>query len=238
MKNIALAICATFMLLLSQVGSVQSPIASDQTVKSPVEIAKLIPGQRPPVKCIEDSPERRGEEGCTILASRPLLGSVAKAVYWHIDRFDSLEAAKKAAGPDGVAAEAHGSVWLMTVEARTEEHHGGRHVTWIGPLALPAADRYSMRIASSLLRPGTTTPVHTHPGPEVFYVVAGEQCLETPEVGHHLGAGQSYVLPAGVIHRGRVIGSGVRRALALYLYDAAHPASQDLADPPPLVPCK
>lgn len=235
MKNVALAVSAIFMLL---VGCVPSQIASDQTVESPVEIAKLIPGQQPPVKCIEDSPERRGEEGCTMLASRPLFGSVAKAVYWHIDRFDSLEAAKKAAGPDGVAAEAHGSVWLMTVEARTEEHHGGRHVTWIGPLALPAANRYSMRIASSLLTPGTTLPVHTHPGPEVFYVVAGEQCVETPEAGQHLGAGQSYVLPAGVIHRGQAIGSGVRRALSLILHDAALPASHERADPPPLVPCK
>jgi hypothetical protein len=31
-------------------------------------------------------------------------------MHWHILRFDSLEAAKAAAGPDGVAAEAHGSV--------------------------------------------------------------------------------------------------------------------------------
>jgi quercetin dioxygenase-like cupin family protein len=238
MKNIALAACATFMLLLFQVGSVQSQIASDQTVKPAVEIAKVTPEQRPPVKCIEDSPERRGEEGCTMLASRSLMGSADKSVYWHIDRFDSLEAAKKAAGPDGVAAEAHGSVWLMTVEARTEEHHGGQHVTWIGPLALPAADRYSMRIASSLLKPGFTTPVHTHPGPEVLYIVAGEQCVETQEAGHLLSAGQSYAVPAGVIHRGRVNGSGVRRALALYLHDAAHPVSQDMAAPPPLVPCK
>jgi quercetin dioxygenase-like cupin family protein len=195
-------------------------------------------GQRPPVKCTEDSPERRGEEGCTILASRPLLGSLTKPVYWHIDRFGSLETAKKAAGPDGVAAEAHGSVWLMTVEAQTEEHHGGRHVAWIGPLGLPAADPYTMRVQSSLLLPGATTPVHIHSGPEVFYVVDGEQCLETQEVGHRLGAGQSLVLPAGVIHRGRVTGSGGRRALALIVHDAARPASHDLTDPPPLAPCK
>ena len=29
----------------------------------------------PGVKCTEDSPERRGEEGCTILTNRPLVGS-------------------------------------------------------------------------------------------------------------------------------------------------------------------
>ena len=193
-------------------------------------------GQRPPVKCTENSPERRGEEGCTVLANRPLLGSLPKTVHWHIDRFDSLEAAKKAAGPNGVAAEAHGSFWLMTVEAKTEDHHGGHHVTWIGPL-VPATDS-SMRVQSSLLMPGARTPPHTHPGPEVIYIVDGEQCMETPDVGHRLGRGQSYVVPGDVVHRGRPIGSKARRALALNLYDAAHPVSHDLGDAPALAACK
>ena len=210
-----------------------------RTILIVLVVCALAPvGQRPPVKCTEDSPERRGEEGCTILTSRPLVGSLAKPVYWHIDRFDSLQAAREAAGHDGVAAEAHGSVWLLTVEAQTEEHHGGRHVAWIGPLTLPDADRYTMRVQSSLLLPGAATPVHTHSGPEVFYIVDGEQCLETQEVGHRLGAGQTLVLPAGAIHRGRVTKSGGRRALSLVLHDGARPASHDLAAPPPLAACK
>lgn len=174
MKNIALAVCAAFMLLLFQAGSVQIQTAFGQTVKSPEKITKTITEERPPVKCLVDSPERRGEEGCAILANRPVLGTLTKPVYWHIDRFDSLEVAKKAAGPDGIAIEAHGSVWLMTVEARNKDHHGGRHVAWIGPLVIPAADHYSMRVQSSVLRPGTTTPVHTHSGSEVFYIVSGK----------------------------------------------------------------
>jgi quercetin dioxygenase-like cupin family protein len=193
--------------------------------------------KNPGVKCTEDSPERRGEEGCTILANRPLVGPFTKPLYWHIDRFDSLEAAKKAAGPDSVAAAAHGSYWLTSVEPQTEEHHGGRHVVAIGPLALPAAARYSMRVQSSLLMPGSTSPVHTHPGPEVVYIVDGEQCMETPEAGHRLGAGQFYIVPGDGVHRGRVIGSVPRRVLALNLYDSDHPASHDLADPPPLATC-
>jgi quercetin dioxygenase-like cupin family protein len=194
--------------------------------------------ERAPVKCTEDSPERRGQEGCTILTSRTLVGSVKKALYWHIDRFESLDAAKKAAGPNGVAVEAHGSVWLMTVEPTTKRHHGGRHVAWVGPLALPAADSYTMRVQSSLLLNGAMTPVHTHSGPEVFYIVAGEQCLETEQVARRLGAGQSYILPARVIHRGRVTASVERRAFGLVLHDAAQPASHNLDDAPPLAPCK
>jgi hypothetical protein len=36
-------------------------------------------------------------------------------------------------------------VWLMTVEGKTKDHHGGRHVALIGPLTLPAAEGYTMR---------------------------------------------------------------------------------------------
>lgn len=194
--------------------------------------------QRPSVKCMENSPERRGEEGCSILTNRPLIGSFTKTVYWHIDRFDSLEAAMKAAGPNSVATEAHGFFWLLSVETGVEDHLNGEHVARIGPVELSATNRYSMRVLSSLLKPGSTTPIHTHSGPEVFYIVDGEQCLEMSEASQHLGSGQSYVVPASSVHRGRVVGSKARRALALNLYDNASPVSHELDNATPIVPCK
>ena len=193
---------------------------------------------RPPVKCMENSPERLGEEGCTILANRAIVGPLSENVYWHIDRFDSFDAARKAVGPNDVAVEAHGSFWRLSLEAKIEDHHGGHHVTWVGPLLLPASGRHSMRVQSSLLMPGATTPAHTHPGPEVLYIVDGQQCTEMPGKAELLSAGQSYVVPAGTIHRGRVIGSKARRILALNLYDAEHPTSHDLENPPQLGTCK
>lgn len=194
--------------------------------------------ERAPVKCTEDSPERRGEEGCTILASRPFAGPLPKTVYWHIDRFDSLEHARAKAGVNGVATAAHGGFWLMTVEGKTNDHHGGGHVEWIGPLVLPSAAGYTMNVRSTLLKSGAETPVHIHSGPEVFYIVLGEQCLETQKVGHRLRAGKFLILPTDQIHRGRVQKSGMRGALILVLHDAGRPASTDLNDPPPLIPCK
>lgn len=195
---------------------------------------------RSAVKCAEDSPERRGEEGCTILARRPLSGPLPGSIYWHIDRFDSLEDAKKAAGPNGVAAEAHGSVWLMTVEGKTKDHHGGSHVALIGPLTLPAAEGYTMRVQSSLLKQGASTPIHTHSGPEVFYIVSGEQCLETQKAGHRLKSGKFFVLATDQVHRGRVQSVNMRGALALILHDSKQPASHDLvgADSPLLMACR
>ena len=195
---------------------------------------------RSAVKCMEDSPERRGEEGCTILASRPLSGALPGAVYWHIDRFRSLEDAKKAAGPNGVATEAHGSVWLLTVEGKTNNHHTGTHVALIGPLTLPAAESYMMRVQSSLLKKGASTPIHTHSGPEVFYIVSGEQCLETQKAGHLLKAGKFFVLATDQIHRGRVQSAQMRGALALVIHNGKQPASHDLkdSDSPPLMACR
>ena len=90
---------------------------------------------------------------------------------------------------------------------------------------MPAARSYSMQVMSMLFRPGTVSGVHTHPGPEALYLVAGEQCLETPEGGHGIGAGQAYVVPAGVTMRVRATGLGLRRALVLILHDAAHPSA-------------
>lgn len=194
--------------------------------------------QRPPVKCTENSPERRGEEGCTVLANRRVIGALGNSFHWHIDRFTSLEAAMKTAGPNDVAAAAHGSFWLMSLEPKSEDHHGGVHVAWIGAIPLPAADSFAMRVQSSLLLPGATTPAHTHPGPEILYVVDGEQCTETPKTGVYLRAGESYIVPDGVIHRGRVVGSKPRRILALNLYNAAHVTSHDLGNPPTLASCK
>lgn len=194
-------------------------------------------GRRTSVKCMENSPERSGEEGCSILANRRYLGSINTNLYWHIDRFDSLESAVKAADANGVATAAHGFFWLMTVETETDNHRGGLHVASIGPFTLPVADSFSMRVQSSLLMPGSTTPVHIHSGPEVIYVVDGEQCMEMPEAGLRLSAGQSYVIPSGGIHRGRVIGSMARRAFGLILHDAGHPASHDLENSTPLASC-
>jgi hypothetical protein len=79
-------------------------------------------------------------------------------------------------------------VWLMTVEGKTKDHHGGRHVAMIGPLNLPAAEGYTMRVASSLLKHGASTPVHIHSGPEAWFIVVDEQCLETEKSAHRLKA--------------------------------------------------
>jgi hypothetical protein len=101
-------------------------------------------------RCVENSPERRGEVGCGIVERKSLPDDLKDPLYWHIDRFDSSDRAKPAVGARSVAFEAAGTSWLMTIESETSDHHGGHHVAQVGPLELPQAAKYSMQVQNSL----------------------------------------------------------------------------------------
>jgi hypothetical protein len=123
--------------------------------------------------CAPDSPERRGGIGCSIIESKPLPEGLTAPVFCHIDRFDSLDAARAAVGPASIAFDAGGTSWLMTIESETSNHRGGRHVTHVGPLPLPKATKYAMVVQSATFMPGMYSLVHHHSGVEAVYVVEG-----------------------------------------------------------------
>ena len=60
--------------------------------------------------CVENSPERRGEVGCSIIENKPLPDGLKEPLFWHIDTLDSPERARAVAGPTSVAFEADGKV--------------------------------------------------------------------------------------------------------------------------------
>lgn len=190
--------------------------------------------------CAPNSPERRGEIGCSIIENRPLPEGLEEPLFWHIDRFDSLKRAQAAAGAAGVAFDAGGTSWLSTIESQTSKHHGGRHVTHIGPLRLPHASRYGMQIQSAAFKPGMYSLTHQHSGVEAIYVVAGEACYETPAQAHKLRPGQTHAMEAGTPMRAVVTGSQVRHVLAVIVYDAAQPPTTriDEGTAPKLAPCQ
>jgi quercetin dioxygenase-like cupin family protein len=63
--------------------------------------------------------------------------------------------------------------------------------------------------------------VHTHPGPEGWYVLAGAQCLETPAGAHRARAGESMTVRANTPMELNVSGKTLRRAFALVIHDSA-----------------
>jgi quercetin dioxygenase-like cupin family protein len=190
--------------------------------------------------CTENSPERRGEIGCTVIESRALPDGIKEPVFWHIDRFDSLQHARAHVSPASVAFDAAGTSWLMTIESDTANHHGGTHVTQAGPLPLPRAARYGMVVQSALFTPGMYSLAHHHSGVEAVYVVEGEACYETPGRGVRLRKGETAVLPTGTPMRAVVVGSTPRHVLAVIVHDAAQPATMRMPEgkEPKLTSCK
>jgi quercetin dioxygenase-like cupin family protein len=181
-------------------------------------------------RCTENSPERKGKDGCSIVEKKVLPEGLKGPVYWHIDRFDSAESARAAVGPTSVALVAAGNWWLLTIEPKTSDHHGGRHVTQVGPLHLPPASRYAMQVQSSLFSPGMYSLPHHHSGVEAVYVVEGEACFETPTRAAKLRKGETVALAGGTPMRAVVTGSARRHLLAVIVHDAAQLPTTAMAE--------
>lgn len=190
--------------------------------------------------CAENSPERRGELGCTIVAAKPLPAGLREPVVWHLDRFESLDRASAAAGQAGIAFAAAGTFWLSTIEPETTDHHGGTHVAQTGPLTLPRAAQYGMVIQSAVFAPGMYSLDHHHSGVEAVYVVSGEACYTTPDRAFKLKAGETLALAGGTTMRAVVTGSTPRHVLAVIVHDAAQPATMRMPEGtgPPLASCQ
>ena len=87
----------------------------------------------------------------------------------------------------GIVVEEDGRVWLSEFGPRNTAPRGGEAIAIVGPLQLPAAKSYAAVLSYAVMRPGDNSRVHTHPGPEGWSVLAGEQCLETPAGANRLG---------------------------------------------------
>ncbi|NBJ11328.1 cupin domain-containing protein [Microvirga sp. SYSU G3D207] len=147
-------------------------------------------------------------------------------LFWRIETFDSKEQAQAAAGPLGLVAEYEGKVWLFELGRAGEASKGGKRVAEIGPLPKVNASQYLLRINEAGGPPGSVTPVHTHPGSEAFYVLAGELTQRTPQGVARVSAGQTLVGHAGDVPM-EVLSSGSSelKEFALFVVDATKPFS-------------
>lgn len=159
-----------------------------------------------------------------LLAHQHLSALPGGPVFWHLDTFKSRADAQKAAGTQGTVVEAFGSIWLFTLERAGWRPRRGRHMAEIGPLPITGAKAYSAEYLRSVFKPGTTAPLHVHSGPEAFYAVSGDTCLETPDgVQIGRGAGNSLMIKGGPPMLLMAIGSVPRQGFALILHDADQP---------------
>jgi len=127
------------------------------------------------------------------VAEKKLKQLPAGPLYWRIETFRTLADARaqSAANETALAAEVSGKVWLFTLGTKGGTTPGGTKVTEIGPVPVAAAPEYLLRINHAAGPPGAKTPVHTHPGSEAFYVLAGKLGQKTPHGVAYAEASQS-----------------------------------------------
>ena len=99
-------------------------------------------------------------------------------------------------------------------------------VAKVGPLPIRVGEKYSAQYMEAVLDPGMTSSIHVHAGPEAWYTVAGETCLETSDGAVHVGraGGPPLVVPGGLSMHLTATGTEQRRALVLVLHESSKPA--------------
>ena len=174
------------------------------------------------VACVDVPPgEKRPEFGCFNVGVATGLHFSQASVYWHLRAFPSREAAEAAKSATGIVVEEDGRVWLSEFGPRNTAPRGGEAIAVVGPLQLPAAKGYAAVLSYAVMRPGDNSRVHTHAGPEGWYVLAGEQCLETSAGAHRARAGGTMTVRSNTPMELNVTGQTLRRAFALVIHDSA-----------------
>jgi hypothetical protein len=167
--------------------------------------------------------EKRPDFGCFNVGTATGLHFSEKSVYWHLRTFPNRKAAEAVKSATGIVVEEDGRVWLSEFGARGATPRGGKSIAVVGPLQLPAAKTYTAVLSYAVMRPGDKSRVHTHPGPEGWYVMAGAQCLETPTGAHRARGGGTSTVRSGIPMELNVTGRTVRRAFALVIHDSTQP---------------
>jgi len=174
------------------------------------------------VACVDVPPGvKRPEFGCFNIGTVTGLHFSQASVYWHLRAFPSRKAADAVRSATGIVVEEDGRVWLSEFGARDAAPRGGEAIAVVGPLELPAAKSYAAVLSYAVMRPGDSSRVHTHPGPEGWYVLAGEQCLETPDGANRARAGGTATVRSNIPMELNVTGTRLRRAFALVIHDSA-----------------
>jgi len=183
--------------------------------------------------------ERTGELGCWITANAALDQLPQPPIFWHLDTYPTRAEAEAARGPRGTVVESLGEVWLLTIDVAGWRPSGGTRVAEIGPLPVSPDAKYSAQYMEAVFTPGMTAPAHRHSGPEAWYTLTGETCLETPE-GKMVGraGGAHVIVPGGPPMHLTATGTETRRALVLILHDSTQPPTTPERDWTPKGLCK
>lgn len=162
------------------------------------------------------------------LAVKPFSILPEGVLYLRFENFPTTNAAQRTATAASAVVEWARKVWLITLGPKGQRSPGGTFVAEIGPVpAVPRAASYVLDVNEADfgadMKAQVARQVHTHPGPEVFYLLTGEQCLETPKGTTRARAGEGMVAPADTPMQLNIVGSARRDAFFVVVHDSTKP---------------
>jgi hypothetical protein len=159
------------------------------------------------------------------LAEKKLSQLPAGPLFWLVENFETMGQAKSAEGPTGLSVESAGKVWLFTLGGKGASN-GGAKVGEVGPIPPVVAPEYLLRVNEATGPAGSTTAIHSHPGSEAFFVLAGEQSIRSPQGIMRVQVGQSEAgQGAAVPMQVSSSGSTNLHSLVMFVVDATKPFS-------------
>jgi hypothetical protein len=162
------------------------------------------------------------------LAAKQFTNLPKGTLFLRLENYPTREAAFQAETPVSTVLDWAGKVWLLTLAPKGERSRGGVFVAEVGPVPpVPPSARYVMEVNEANLGPDsnaqTARLTHTHAGPEIFYLLTGEQCLETPNGAQRARAGEGMVAPANTPMALNIMGSSKRDAFFVVIHDSTKP---------------
>ena len=160
------------------------------------------------------------------LAERRVADLPPGDLFWRIESVDTKAQADAVASQWSLVAESAGKTWLFTLGPTGGATPGTTKIAEVGPIPRVAATHYLLRINDASGPPGSVTPIHSHPGSEAFFVLAGEQSIRGEHGTLQVQAG--HVEPGhGADMAMQVSSSGASdlHALVMFVVDADKPFS-------------
>jgi len=192
-------------------------------------IAQMSPGNPhvPGAVGCDDSPtpgKRPPNTDCAVLAHKNFDALPPGPLVWRFENFPTTEAAQRASTPASAVVEAEGKVWLLTLAAKGVRSKGATFVAETELLPpIPSGPSYEIVVSEANLGSEAKVMTHKHSGPETWFLLTGEQCLELPDGVVRARAGETMSAPAETPMKLNIIGPAKRDALFLIVHDSSKP---------------
>jgi hypothetical protein len=146
-------------------------------------------------------------------------------LVWRFENFSTTEAASRVSTPASAVVEAGGKVWLISLAAKGGHTKGATFVAETELLpTIPPAPSYEIVVSESRLGPEAKVMVHKHSGPETWFLLTGEQCVELPgRVVRGRASQPPTSVPAETPMALHVIGPAKRDAIFIVVHDSSKP---------------